>query len=131
MNACNVLNRTLTLNGTGVRKVFTIEVYKAYLYSEQAVRRREEIAQEQSPYRLAIHFSYGPISAARMRKARRAANLTNLDEAALERESAAFSRFFDTIKEYRKGDVVHYDMYQNELSIRANEVLPCRIASRT
>src|SRR3569832_2360592 len=126
MNACNVLNRTLTLNGTGVRKVFTIEVYKAYLFSEQAVRRREEIDQEQSPYRLAIHFSYGPISAKRKHKAWRDAILNNLDEAALERENADFSQNFDSIKEYRKGDVVHYDMYQGGLGVRAGEGRPGR-----
>jgi len=131
MNECTVLNRTLTLNGTGVRKVFMVEVYKAYLFSEQAVRRRDQVVQARAPYRLAIHFSYGPISAERMQKAWRDAILNSLDEAALEREKVAFQQFFDSIKEYRKGDVVDYDLYRDELSIYTNRELLCKIASRT
>ena len=130
MNECTVQNRTLMLNGTGVRKVFMVEVYKAYLFSEQAVRRRDQVVQEEAAYRLSIHFSYGPISVERMRKAWRDAIENDVSGDELELEKEGFKQFFDSIKEYKKGDVVNYDMYRNQLAVYTNEELLCTISSK-
>jgi hypothetical protein len=129
VTTCTVANQTLHLNGTGVRKVFMVEVYKASLYAAAAVRRRADIRQAHSPYRLTIEFSYGPISVERMRKAWTDAFLNCVSDAQLEQEKDAFNRFYESILEYRKGDVVTYDMHQDQLSVFTNDVLLCTIPS--
>jgi hypothetical protein len=130
MQECTVHNHLLKLNGSGPRKVFMVEVYKAYLFSKQCVRRRDQIVQEEFPYRISIQFSYGPISVERMRQAWKEVMLKNVTEDQFKSEEQSFQRFFDSIKEYQKADLVHYDLYRNEVAVHTNGELLCTIASR-
>jgi hypothetical protein len=117
---CEVDGTPLVLNGIGIRRVFFVEVYRAFLYTVSPVRSRREIALDTSPCRLEFQFAYGPININTMRRAWRDAFTNSVGQDAMEAERPAFALFFDTVREYRKGDVVRYDIANGEVAVHTN-----------
>jgi hypothetical protein len=119
-DTCEVGGKPLVLNGVGIRKVFLIEVYRAFLYTVSPVRSRREITLDTSPCRLEFQFSYGQININTMRKAWKDAFANSIGHDAMEAERSAFAQFLDTVSGYRKGDVVRYDIANGEVAVHAN-----------
>lgn len=98
----------LTLNGTGLREKFWVDVYVGALYLLQETNMAPEVIHGSGPSRVALHF-VRDVSVEKMRSALNDGFDNNLDEAEIEAMSdqiEAFKALFDPPKE---GDVIYID----------------------
>jgi len=123
LNECVVSGINLKLNGTGIRKIFMVEVYRAYLHYVEPVSKRNQIMQHESPLRLSFQFTYGPISSDRMKQAWKDAFLKNMTLDEFNNETEVFESFMGTITKYQEADVVYYDIYKDTVTVYMNEEL--------
>ena len=124
---CIVDGRTLNLNGTGYRRLFMVNVYKACLYTETKISSERELYEFSAPVRLHFEYLYGPISRDRIAGAWEDA----LRRVAHGDISMPLETFLLTITDYQKGDMVDYDILPNEeLRIRKNGKEAAVIRSR-
>lgn len=124
--ACIVDGKTLRLNGVGYRKLFMVNVYKAALYTVRGVQSESELYTFESPVRIRIEYLHGPIDRARIAGAWADA-LAKAAPSCPDRD-----RFLETVTEYKKGDIVDYDLLTTGvLQTSTNGGQPVRIESRS
>lgn len=122
--------KTLILNGTGVRGKFIFDIYVGALYLVARSENATEIITDSSPKRVMLHFLYSEIEQKKMQSAWREGfedNLSDAELAALDDEINTFSSAFgDTVQ----GDVVVIDFLpDNTTRVEINGIQKVNIES--
>lgn len=103
------VDRTLLLNGAGIRKKFFVSVYIGALYLTEKSSSADAILAADQPRRVAMHFLYDKVEAAKLHEAWLEGfqnNMTGEEFARLKTRLEKFNTFFaDAVK----GDVIHLD----------------------
>src|SRR5690606_1325567 len=92
-DTCTVEGHLLASNGTGMRRLFLVNVYKAVLFSAEPVRQPSDLFEASKPLRIHFEYLYGPISRDRIAAAWEGALFKAIGEA----HADAIKSFIDTI----------------------------------
>lgn len=122
--------KTLVLNGSGVRSKFIFDIYVGALYLVKRSESALEIMMDPSPKRVMLHFLYSKIEQEKMHSAWQEAFEDNLSDTELTKfkdEIRVFnSAFGDTVK----GDVVVIDyLPDNTTRVHVNDAQKVKIYS--
>ncbi|MDY6978937.1 MAG: chalcone isomerase family protein [Pseudomonadota bacterium] len=101
--------KTLILNGAGVRGKFIFDIYVGALYLVARSESATEIITDSSPKRVMLHFLYSEIEQKKMQSAWREAFEDNLSDAELAELDDEINKFNSAFGDTVQGDVVVID----------------------
>lgn len=100
----SVNDRTLALNGYGVRKKFFFKVYVGALYTAKQVSSPEELLRNPDDKLIRMHFLHGKVEKEKITGAFAEGFANNAPDVAASADAKAFLSFFPA--DFMKGDVV-------------------------
>lgn len=114
-----VNNRTLTLNGSGIRKKFFVKVYIGSLYAAKRLTSAPEVLRDNGDKLIRMNFLHAKVEKGKIVEAFREGIAANAPDLAGSAEEKKFLAFF--VDDFKKGDVVDLFLGGNgEVSVRHN-----------
>lgn len=103
------VDRVLQLNGAGIRKKFFISVYIGALYLTEKSASADDILAADQPRRVAMHFLYDKVEAAKLQEAWTEGFMANVSAEEFPRLKPRLEKFNGFFADAVKGDVIHLD----------------------
>ncbi|KAA3627954.1 MAG: hypothetical protein DWQ09_12480 [Proteobacteria bacterium] len=103
------VDQVLSLNGAGIRKKFFVSVYIGALYLVEKSTSADAIIAADQPRRIAMHFLYDKVEAAKLQEAWLEGFQANMKAEEFERVKPRLEKFNGYFGDAVKGDVIHLD----------------------
>jgi hypothetical protein len=99
----------LRLNGMGYRSKFVFKIYVGGLYTEEAVKTRDEVQALQGPKRIVMHMVYDEVDRKKITDGWNEGFEENNSDEQLEKLKTRIATFNSYFPDLKKGDVLWYD----------------------